>query len=133
MQELRQRFGDTLPPLAELTEALDGLIAFIAVNGAFNMLLSDGFVLFAHCSTNLFYVIHQYSLASAKLSDEDLSVDFSQLTTPNDRFVVIVPQPVTDNETWVQFDPGEWKVFIDGCPQQKQHIISAGTHAVRAA
>lgn len=133
MQELRQRFGDTLPALPALTEALDELMAFIAGHGAFNMLLSDGSALFAHCSTNLYYVVRQHPFASAKLSDEDLSVDFSQLTTPNDRIAIIVTQPLTDNETWVQFAPGELKVFVDGCSQQKQQSAKSGVPAVRAA
>jgi glutamine amidotransferase len=62
--------------------------------------------------------VRKYPFASAKLSDEDLSVDFSQVTTPDDRVAVIVTQPLTDNETWTQFAPGELKVFVDGLPQE---------------
>src|SRR3569623_36874 len=52
----------------------------------------------------------------AKLSDEDLSVNFSEVTTPNDRVAVIVTAPLTANETWTQFAEGELKVFVDGAP-----------------
>ncbi|WP_044528451.1 class II glutamine amidotransferase, partial [Herbaspirillum sp. B65] len=46
--------------------------------------------------------------------DEDLSVDFSEVTTRHDRVAVIVTQPLTDNEVWTQYQPGEMKVFVDG-------------------
>ncbi|MDB5777512.1 MAG: glutamine amidotransferase, partial [Herbaspirillum sp.] len=117
MQELRERFGDTVPPLDALTDALQELTAYIAGHGAFNMLLSDGSALFAHCSTNLYYIVRQYPFASATLSDSDLSIDFSQVTTTDDRVAIIVTQPLTDNETWTQFAAGELKVFVDGSPQ----------------
>jgi predicted glutamine amidotransferase len=80
------------------------------------MMLSDGSALFAHCATNLHYIVRKYPFAEAKLSDEDLSVDFSEVTTPNDRVAIIVTQPLTTNETWTQFKTGELKVFVDGLP-----------------
>lgn len=116
LQELRRRFGDTRPALAELANALRELAAGIASHGPFNMMLSDGSALFAHCSTNLHYIVRQHPFATARLSDEDMSVDFSQVTTPNDRVAVIVTAPLTTNETWTPFAPGELKVFIEGAP-----------------
>ena len=80
------------------------------------MMLSDGSALFAHCSTKLCYVVREYPFATAQLSDEDVSVDFSQVTTPEDRVAVIVTEPLTANETWTDFRPGELKVFVDGMP-----------------
>ena len=80
------------------------------------MMLSDGTALFAHCSTNLHYIVRKYPFAMAKLADEDMTVDFSQVTTPNDRVAVIVTAPLTDNETWTQFAQGEMKVFVEGEP-----------------
>ena len=61
--------------------------------------------------------MRQHPFAAAHLADEDLSVDFSQLTTPNDRVAIIVTEPLTKNETWTQFAPGELKLFVDGLPQ----------------
>ena len=69
-----------------------------------------------HCSTELYYIVRQYPFAEARLSDEDLSVDFSQVTTPNDRVAIIVTAPLTTNETWQKFGAGELKVFVDGSP-----------------
>jgi predicted glutamine amidotransferase len=117
LQQLRDRFGDTPPAMPVLRAAIADLVAIIARYGTFNMMLSDGTALFAHCSTKLCYVIRQYPFDNACLADEDLSVDFSQVTTPNDRVAIIVTTPLTTNETWTEFAPGELKVFVDGLPQ----------------
>jgi glutamine amidotransferase len=116
LQQLRKRFGDDLPALAELTPVLRELTEEIASYGVFNMMLSDGSALFAHCSTNLHYIVRQYPFAEAHLADEELRVDFSQVTTPSDRVAVIVTEPLTANEVWTQFGTGELKVFVDGKP-----------------
>jgi glutamine amidotransferase len=116
LQELRRRFGDQPPALPALSAALRELCAAIAAHGTFNLMLSDGSALFAHCSTDLFYLVRQYPFAKAQLADEDLSVDFSEVTTPDDRVAVIVTEPLTANETWHRFDVGELKVFVDGVP-----------------
>ena len=116
LQELRARFGDQPPALAVLRAALADLVRDIANHGTFNLMLSDGSALFVHCSTSLHYVVRQYPFVTAKLSDEDVTVDFSQVTTPQDRVAIIVTEPLTTNETWTKFEPGELKVFVDGMP-----------------
>lgn len=114
LQQLRQRFGENLPSLDDLTQELGELIDYIASHGSFNMLLSDGSALFAHCATSLYYIIRQHPFAAAHLSDQDISVDFSEVTTTTDRVAVIVTQPLTTNEHWTPFQPGQLKVFVDG-------------------
>lgn len=116
LQQLRARFGDSLPEQAVLKAALQALVAEISAFGTFNLMLSDGAALYAHCSTNLHYVVRQYPFAEARLADDDLSVDFSEVTTPRDRVAIIVTEPLTNNETWTAFAPGELKVFVDGEP-----------------
>lgn len=116
LQELRRRFGDTPPALTEMTAALREITDMIGQHGTFNMMLSDGKALFAHCSTHLYYIVRQYPFTEARLSDEDLTVDFSEVTTPNDRVAVIVTAPLTSNEVWTAFASGELKVFVDGQP-----------------
>ena len=116
MQELRRRFGDTAPSLAPLRAALAELSATIAAFGTFNMTLSDGAALYVHCSTKLCYVVRQFPFVTACLSDEDLTIDFSEVTTPQDRVAVIVTEALTTNEVWTDFLPGELKVFVDGAP-----------------
>lgn len=116
LQELRRRFGDSPPAQSALTAALRELCRDIAAHGTFNMMLSDGSALFAHCSTDLHYIVRQHPFSTAKLSDEDMSVDFSTVTTPNDRVAIIVTAPLTTNEAWTRFTAGELKVFVDGMP-----------------
>ena len=79
-------------------------------------MLSHGEALWAHCSTKLSYLVRQHPFGDARLNDRDMSVNFAQHTTPNDRVAVIVTEPLTDNEDWVKFAPGELKVFVDGLP-----------------
>lgn len=116
LQQLRKRFGDTLPPLPEMTAAIGELTAEIARYGTFNMMLSDGSALFAYCSSSLYYIVRQYPFSEAVLSDKDVKVDFSEVTTPTDRVAIIVTEPLTTNESWTPFEAGELKVFIDGLP-----------------
>jgi predicted glutamine amidotransferase len=118
LQELRRRFGDTPPALPALRTAIGELARAIAGYGTFNMMLSDGSALFAHCSTKLCYIVRQHPFAAAHLADEDLSVDFSTVTTPRDRVAIIVTEPLTKNEQWTDFAPGELIVFVDGVPQR---------------
>jgi glutamine amidotransferase len=115
LQSLRNRFP-TRPAQAQLNEAVRELSAEISAHGTFNFMLSDGTALFAHCSTNLYYLVRQHPFALAKLCDEDMSVDFASITTPSDRIAMIVTEPLTHNEPWTKFQPGELKVFIDGLP-----------------
>lgn len=116
LQSLLERFGNNLPGMPALRVALDELAKEIAGHGVFNMMLSDGSALFAHCSTRLHYLVRQYPFTQARLSDQDLSVDFSEVTTPNDRVALIVTEPLTTNETWHAFEANELKVFVDGAP-----------------
>ncbi len=116
LQQLREQFGDIPPTTDALRSALTALTSDIAAHGVFNMMLSDGSALYAHCSTRLHYIVRQYPFAQAKLSDEDLTVDFSEVTTPNDRVAVIVTEPLTTNETGQAFRAGELKVFVEGAP-----------------
>lgn len=116
LQQLRRRFGDSAPTLAALLAALRELTTEISAYGTFNMMLSDGQALFTHCSTKLYYIVRQFPFSEARLSDEDMRVDFSEVTTPNDRVAIIVTEPLTANETWTSFQSNELKVFVDGQP-----------------
>ena len=113
MQELAKSHA-SVPSVAELTLTLRELTARIAQHGTFNCLLSNGQALWAHCSTNLFFVERQHPFAHAQLADDDLSVDFAQRTTASDKVAVVVTAPLTTNETWTRFAAGELRVFVDG-------------------
>lgn len=115
LQELAKSHAD-VPPVAELTLTLRELVPQIARHGTFNFLLSNGEALWAHASTHLCYVVRQHPFGNATLRDEDLSVNFAEQAAPGDRVAVVVTTPLTSNETWTPFAPGELKVFVDGLP-----------------
>ncbi|MDQ3059086.1 MAG: class II glutamine amidotransferase [Pseudomonadota bacterium] len=117
MQELAKSHAD-LPSVQELSITLRELAAPIARHGTFNFLLSNGLALWAHASTSLYYVERRHPFAHARLSDEDLSVNFAEHTQPTDRVAVVVTAPLTTNEAWIAFAPGELKVFVDGALAQ---------------
>lgn len=113
MQELAKSHAD-VPSVQELTFTLRELAAQISPHGTFNFLLSNGQALWAHASTSLYYVERQHPFANATLSDEDLSINFAEHTQPSDRVAVVVTSPLTTNEHWTAFAPGEIKVFENG-------------------
>ncbi|MBW6932294.1 class II glutamine amidotransferase, partial [Salmonella enterica subsp. enterica serovar Weltevreden] len=44
-------------------------------------------------STRLYYLVRQWPFSTAHLIDADLSIDFAQVTTPEDRVAVIATAP----------------------------------------
>jgi predicted glutamine amidotransferase len=116
LNTLRQAFPHEKPPLEKLYPVLSHITKEIACQGIFNYLLSDGEHFFAHCSTNLSYIIRQSPFAAAHLIDEDVTVDFQPLTRPSDRVAIIATLPLTDNELWTAIAPGQLLAFYDGVP-----------------
>jgi predicted glutamine amidotransferase len=114
LQSLRRRFGDAPPARDALFAALHELIYPLSGMGIFNFLLSSGEWLMAHCSTELSYVVRRAPFDMAHLKDEDVTVDFSQVTTPDDQVAVIATLPLTDNENWMAMPPGSFWLFDDG-------------------
>nr|WP_229417164.1 class II glutamine amidotransferase [Massilia sp. Root418] len=110
---LADRFR-TAPSRRALYVAVSELSAEIAVHGTFNFLLSNGETLFAHCSTQLHYVARTWPFSVASLVDCERSIDFSNHNGIDDRMAVIATEPLTSNERWVAFVPGELKMFVDG-------------------
>ena len=115
MQELAKAHA-SLPPIDELTATLRELVPAVAAYGTFNFMLSHGEALWAHCSTHLSYLVRQHPFRRARLQDDDLSVNFADLTAPTDRVAVVATEPLTTDEAWLAFAPGELKVFVDGLP-----------------
>lgn len=113
MQELAKAHAG-VPSIAELSTTLRELAPRVASHGTFNFMLSNGQALWAHCSTKLHYLVRQHPFHTAHLQDEDMSVDFAQVAQPGDRVAVVVTEPLTANEAWAAFAPGELKVFVDG-------------------
>ena len=113
MQELAKSHAG-VPSVEELSITLRELANQVARHGTFNFLLSNGQALWAHASTSLVYVERRHPFAHATLSDEDVSVNFADHTRISDRVAVVVTAPLTSNEHWTTFAPGELKVFVDG-------------------
>jgi glutamine amidotransferase len=105
---------ETQPERHLLYAALATLAGEVAAHGTFNFILSNGELLFAHCSTDLHVVVREYPFSVAQLIDCDLSIDFSKHNHLDDRIAVIATQPLTSNEAWTKFAPGELKLFAGG-------------------
>lgn len=117
LQALRQRFPGGAPARSALRDALDDFAALVRPHGPFNFLLSNGDCLFAHRSTELHYLVRQAPFAVAHLKDQDVAVDFNEVTSPDDRVVLVATLPLTDNETWTPLPVGRVALFVDGAYQ----------------
>jgi glutamine amidotransferase len=113
MQELAKAHA-AMPSVAELTRTLSELLPKVAASGTFNMLLTNGEAMWAHCSTHLHYVVREFPFGVAVLQDEDVTVDFGHCTTASDRVALIATEPLTRDESWTQFRAGELLVFQHG-------------------
>jgi len=112
--ETLRGLGKTQPDADVIYEALRRISETISGYGTFNFLMSNGECLFAHCSTDLHYIVRQAPFATAHLIDKDISVDFSEVTTPDDRVAVIATLPLTDNEVWTKMNNNELFMFHEG-------------------
>ena len=113
MQELAKAHA-SVPGIEELTRTLRELARVPAAHGTFNFMLSNGQALWAHCSTHLHHLVRQHPFATASLHDDDVTVDFAHLTSPSDRVAIVVTEPLTRDEPWLAFAPGELRVFEGG-------------------
>ena len=85
-----------------------------ARQGVFNLLLSNGDWLFTFCTTKMASITRRAPFGPARLKDADVTVDFESETTPNDIVSVIVTEPLTSDETWDIYKPGEWRLWRRG-------------------
>jgi glutamine amidotransferase len=116
MQELAKSHA-SLPDVDELTRTLAELVPQVAQHGTFNFLLSQGDALWAHCSTHLHHLVRQHPFGEARLQDQDVVVNFAEMTEPDDRVAIIATQPLTHGEPWVAMQPGQLLAFVDGLPR----------------
>lgn len=113
LEQLRRRFPER-PDADTLFDAVAGLTAEIRTHGLFNFMMCDGEFLFAHASTLLHYIVRKAPFGKAHLLDDDLTVDFAAVTTPNDKVAVIATLPLTGNEQWQQLAVNELVMFHEG-------------------
>lgn len=115
LQELRHRIRSrTSPSWSRLVPVIAELAAAVSRHGAFNFLLGDGRALYAYGTTQLHALERRYPFPTAQLVDHELSLDLNLANGPNDRMVLVATAPLTRNEPWTQFAPGELRVFADG-------------------
>lgn len=120
LQVLRKRYPAALPERDELFDTVAELCCEIGGYGEYNFLLSNGDFLFAHCATRLTYIVREAPFSMAHLTDQDVTVDFSEVTTQHDRVAVVATTPLTDNETWTPIEAGTLMWFVDGLPRRER-------------
>jgi predicted glutamine amidotransferase len=113
LDRLRTQFSE-LPSAPALRKALDLLFRELAPMGVLNALLTEGRCIYAFCTKPLFYIERRAPFGSATLIDEDLQVDFSQVTTPDDRVAVLASAPLTRDEEWSTLPLQKLSIFCDG-------------------
>ena len=106
MQELSKSHA-SVPSVDELTRTLQELIPQISRHGTFNFLLSNGQALWAHATTHLCYVLRAHPFNQVHLKDDDVTVNLAQLNSQEDRLAIVVTEPLTTDENWTAFAPGE--------------------------
>ena len=114
--QLRAAFPEGYPhdrPQA-LWQCLADLGGSLGAEGTFNFLLGDGSHLYARCATKLCYVIRKAPFGRATLRDAEVQVDFSGVTTPEDRVAVVATEALTCDEAWTVGQPGTLWVFRQG-------------------
>jgi predicted glutamine amidotransferase len=114
LEKLKSKYGVAKPSAEILFEEIADYSRELGSSGEFNFLISNGDWMIVHCSTHLCYLIRQAPFQSARLRDEDLSVDFRAVTTDRDRVAVIATSPLTENESWTVLQRGTLLMFREG-------------------
>ncbi|MEY4354443.1 MAG: hypothetical protein RLZZ609_2684 [Cyanobacteriota bacterium] len=97
-----------------LHSQLARLSAVLAQRGTFNGLLSNGHWLFVYATTRLHLLTRQAPFSQARLADDDVSVDFSELAGPDDVVTIVSTEPLTTNEAWLPLQPGQALWVVKG-------------------
>jgi predicted glutamine amidotransferase len=113
LNRVRHEFPEPVP-VERLLPVLVQACAAYRERGVFNGLLSDGDWLFCFCSTKLVHITRRAPFGPARLKDVDVIVDFQAETTPDDVVTVIATEPLTEDETWSRYQPGEWGLWRKG-------------------
>lgn len=114
---IEQADGHALFPL------LNECSAWLATHGIFNCLISNGDWLYAYCGTKLHTITRRAPFTTATLSDDDVTVDFSQVTTSQDVVTIVSTEPLTLDESWRSLDVGEALLLQRGEVTQRRLAI----------
>lgn len=112
---------------------------YLSAGGLFNCLLSNGDWHLAYAGSLLFYLTRQAPFGEANLADDDLSINFKDVTSNTDKVTIITTIPLTNNEAWQQLAVNECLIFRDGSiiqqdvPSKKTYLsIEDGIALARA-
>lgn len=108
-----------------LFEQLHRCAAALAERGTFNALISNGQWLFATATSKLHWLTRRAPFCTATLVDPPIQVDFSALTTSDDVVTILSTEPLTTDEHWQPFQPGESLLLQAG------EVILRSRHGVR--
>lgn len=111
LNEIRTKYPTPPTQKKKLFNTIEKLSSQLSEFGVFNMLLSDSKYLFAYCSTKLCWITRKAPFGDATLTDEDVSINFKEHTSPNDIVTIVATEPLTTNEVWNIMSPGELAVF----------------------
>lgn len=118
---------------------LTAQVRYLSANGLFNCLISNGDWHLAYAGSLLFYLTRKAPFGEAHLSDGEMSINFQDVTTDNDKVTILATIPLTDNENWQQLAVDECLIFRDGdvifrdAPSKKTYLsIEEGIAKARA-
>jgi predicted glutamine amidotransferase len=115
LERLRAAFPGGYPrDVRRLWSTIAELGGVLGADGKFNFLLADGRHLYARCGTKLCHIVRAAPFGRATLSDAELQIDFSAVTSARDRVAVVATVPLTRDETWHEGQPGTMWVFHRG-------------------
>jgi len=114
LQDLNKGFPAGEPALPELFDWLHHTCVEIAKHGTFNIMLSSGEWLFTFCSTHLAYVEREYPFTQIEFIDTETLVDLSVHNDEDDRMIIVATHPLTRNEIWNVYHPGQSRLFNSG-------------------
>lgn len=111
---LDQLDGKRAPSIGRIRSVFGRVAKTLSKLGVCNLVLSDGRALFCWRTTKLVSITRRAPFGAARLQDADMTVDFAQVTTPNDVVSVVATDPLTDNEIWDPLPEQQVCVLIDG-------------------
>jgi len=119
LNQLSQRFSTAVEGHA-LFPILNNCSAELAGRGIFNCLISNGQWLYAFAGTKLHAITRRAPFTKATLADDDMSVDFSEVTSARDVVTIVSTEPLTSDEIWQPLTPGESMLLQDGEVVERQ-------------
>lgn len=91
---------ERLPSVAQVKARFGEAAREFSKHGVCNLMLCDSRAIYVWRTSKLVTLTRRAPFGAACLQDEDLTVDFSQVTTPTDIVTVVATEPLTDNEVW---------------------------------